>query len=106
MMNHGMIGYAEFAETTPGVFREQITERPMTGDVNRSSRRWQSADGLNDNLTLVDELSVVGDAYAYEHYHMIRYAVKDGIKWKVVSVEKQHPRLILTLGGLYNEQQG
>ena len=27
-----------------------------------------------------------------------------GAKWKITSVEVQYPRLILTVGGVYNEQ--
>ena len=99
---YGSIGYAETVETSPGVWVEQITERKYYGDVNRDSRRLQSANQLNDNINVSSEISIVADPYAYNHFHSIRYAEFMGAKWKISTVEPKPPRLILTLGGLYN----
>ena len=49
---YGSIGYAETVETSSGVWVEQITERKYYGDVNRDSRRLQSANQLNDNINV------------------------------------------------------
>lgn len=99
---YGSIGYAETIETSPGVWVEQITERKYYGDVNRDSRRLQSANQLNDNINVSSEISIVADPYAYNHFHSMRYAEFMGAKWKISTVEPKPPRLILTLGGLYN----
>jgi hypothetical protein len=99
---YGTIGFAEMIETTPGVHIEQITERKYYGDLNRNTRRLQSADQLNDNVTVSNELSVVADPYAEHNFHSIRYVEFMGVKWKVNSVEVLRPRLIMTLGGVYN----
>lgn len=99
---YGSIGYAETVETSPGVWVEQITERKYYGDVNRDSRRLQSANQLNDNINVSSEISIVADPYAYNHFHSMRYVEFMGAKWKVSTVEPKPPRLILTLGGLYN----
>ena len=101
---YGSIGYAETVETSPGVWVEQITERKYYGDVNRDSRRLQSANQLNDNINVSSEMSIVADPYAYNHFHSMRYVEFMGAKWKVSTVEPKPPRLILTLGGLYNGQ--
>ena len=101
---YGLIGYAETVETSPGVWVEQITERKYYGDVNRDSRRLQSANQLNDNINVSSEISIVADPYAYNHFHSMRYVEFMGAKWKVSTVEPKPPRLILTLGGLYNGQ--
>ena len=101
---YGSIGYAETVETSPGVWVEQITERKYYGDVNRDSRRLQSANQLNDNINVSSEISIVADPYAYNHFHSMRYAEFMGAKWKILTVEPKPPRLILTLGGLYNGQ--
>lgn len=101
---YGSIGYAETIETSPGVWVEQITERKYYGDVNRDSRRLQSANQLNDNINVSSEISIVADPYAYNHFHSMRYAEFMGAKWKISTVEPKPPRLILTLGGLYNGQ--
>lgn len=101
---YGSIGYAETVETSPGVWVEQITEHKYYGDVNRDSRRLQSANQLNDNINVSSEISIVADPYAYNHFHSMRYVEFMGAKWKVSTVEPKPPRLILTLGGLYNGQ--
>lgn len=99
----GEIGYAdETVETKPGVWVEQIIERQYYGDLIRNSRRLQSADQLNDDINIVNELSILADPYALDHFHAMRYAGFAGAKWKISSVEVQYPRLKLTLGGVYN----
>ena len=98
----GVIGYAETIETTPGVWTEQITEREYFGDVIRNTRRLQTANQVNDNIDISNEISIVADPYAYQNFHAIRYVEFMGAKWKVSSVEVQHPRLTLSLGGVWN----
>ena len=98
----GKIGYAETVETAPGVWKEQITVRDYYGDLTRNTRRLQSADKVNDDLNISNELSIVSDPYAIKNFHSMRYAEFMGAKWKISDVEVLYPRLRLTLGGLYN----
>ena len=102
---YGAVGYAKTVETSPGVSVEQITERNYYGDVIRNTRRLQSADKVNDNINISNEISIVADPYANDHFYAIRYVVFQGAKWKVSNVDVQYPRLILSLGGLYNVQE-
>ena len=97
----GKIGYAETEEISPGVWKEQIVEREYYGDLVRNTRRLQTADKINDDIIVSNELSIVSDPYANQNFHSIRYVEFMGSKWKVLSVEVSYPRLILTLGGLY-----
>lgn len=99
---YGAVGYAENVEVEEGVWEEQITERNYYGDLNRNRRRLESSGNVNDNVNIDNEISVVADPYAYDHFYEIRYVEFMGAKWKVNNVEVQRPRLILTLGGLYN----
>jgi hypothetical protein len=99
---YGKIGYAETVETAPGVWTEEITERTYFGDLIRNTRRLQSSDKVNDDINIANELSIVADPYAMNNFHTMRYAEFMGARWKVSTVEVQYPRLILTLGGLYN----
>ena len=98
----GMIGYAEVVETKPGIWIEQITERHYYGDVNRAVRRLENGTGVNDNVTINNEISIVADAYATSHVFAIRYATWQEVQWKVTNAEILHPRIILTLGGVYH----
>lgn len=99
---YGVIGYAETVETKPGVWTEQIVERNYYGDLIRNTRRLQSADKLNDDINVANEISIVADPYANENFYSMRYIEFMGAKWKISNVEVKHPRLILTIGGLYN----
>ena len=99
---YGAIGYAKTVETMPGVWTEQITERDYYGDVIRNSRRLQSSDKVNDDISISNQISIVADPYAINNFHSMRYATYMGVKWKIKGVEYNHPRLILTLGGVYN----
>ena len=98
----GAIGYAETKETTPGVWEEQITERTYYGDLTRNTRRLQTSDKLNDDINVTNEISIVADPFAYQNFHSMKYVIFMGAKWKIESVEVQYPRLILTIGGVYN----
>lgn len=98
----GIIGYAEQVETTPGVWSEQITERKYYGDVIRNNRRLQSAGKLNDDINVGNEISIIADPFANNNFHSMRYVEFMGTKWKVTTVDVQYPRLLLSLGGVYN----
>lgn len=98
----GKIGFAVCAETVPGVWTEQITERTYYGDLKRNTRKLQSSGNVNDNINISNEISIVADPFAYGNFHSIRYATFMGTKWKVSSVDVQSPRLILSLGEVYN----
>lgn len=100
----GVIGYAETIEQSRGVWIDQITERKYYGDLVRNTRRLQTSDKLNDDIEIANEISIVADPFAYENFHNIKYVEFMGTKWKVSNIEVQYPRLILTLGGLYNGQ--
>ncbi len=99
---YGAIGYAETVEVRPGVKEEQITELNYFGDLVRNSRRLISTDQLNDNINVANEISILADPFAEQNFHNMRYVEFMGAKWKISNVDVQRPRLILTLGGLYN----
>ena len=100
----GEIGYGESLETFPGsgVFVDAIVEYPYYGDVTQNSRRLQDSEGLNDDITVNNSISVVADEYAVEHFAYIRYIRWAGTLWTVTTVSVKSPRLILTLGSVYN----
>ena len=98
----GKIGFSETKETKPGVWEEIITVREYYGDVTRNTRRFQSSENLNDNIVVSNDISIVADPYAIQNFHSIRYIEFMGTKWKINNVEVSYPRLILTLGEIYN----
>lgn len=101
---HGVIGYAETVETEPGFYEEVISDKPYYGELIRNTRLLQGSGGVNDNVNIANQVSIVADPYANYHIHEMRYIEFLGAKWKITNVEVQYPRLILSVGGLYNEQ--
>lgn len=101
----GAIGYGETVEVKPGVWKEQITERTYYGDLVRNTRMLQTADQLNDNINISNEISILADPFANQNFHSMRYVEFMGTKWKITNVNVQYPRLILTVGGEYNGEQ-
>lgn len=102
---YGVIGFAATVETDPGIWEEQITERGYSGDLIRNLRRLESSSSVNDNVNITNEISIVADPYAEQNMYAMRYVVFKGSKWKISSVDVNYPRLILTIGGLYNAEQ-
>lgn len=103
---YGKIGYAKTVETAPGVWEEQITEKNHFGDVIRNFRRLATAADINDGININNEFSIVADPFARENFHSMRYLTYMNTKWKISNVDaSNYPRLILTLGGIYNENE-
>lgn len=99
---YGRIGYGATVETVPGVYEDQITEHSYYGDVIRNARKSAQGEELNNDLSVQNSISIVADAYANDHFFAIRYVEWAGALWTVSRVEVQSPRLILTLGEVYN----
>lgn len=99
---YGVIGYAETVEEIPGKWEEIITERNYYGEIGKNSRRLQSSDKINDDINIANEISIVADPFAYQNFHAMRYISFMGANWKISNVDVQYPRLVLTVGGVYN----
>lgn len=98
----GTVGFSVPVETEPGVWVDAIEDHKYTGDLYTNTRRLQNSGNLNPDISLSNEISIIADPFANHNYQSIRYATFMGAKWEVTSVRVQFPRLILTLGGVYN----
>lgn len=100
---YGAVGYSFTIETSPGVWSNSDIERNYFGDVIRNTNRWSSdPDSTNDELSINNQISIVADPYAYQNFHYMKFVEFMGTRWKISNVEVKYPRLILTLGGVYN----
>ena len=100
----GVVGYAESREIDPGVWQEEFTERKYYGDFIRDIRRISNGENLNDNVSVSHYISIVADSFAFKSFVNIRYVEWAGVKWTATSVDVQRPRLLITLGEVYNGQ--
>ena len=101
----GNIGFAIDVETAQDVWEPLITQRQYYGDVISARKRTDSGGGLNDDISLSVRVSIVADPFAEAHLSDMVFVVLNGAKWKVTDREVQYPRIILSVGGLYNEQE-
>lgn len=99
----GKVGFWENdVELSPGKWGPNIVERPYTGDILRWKQQFQKSDTQNDIFNVNNQISILADLYAHENWPSIRYVVWKGVKWKVTDVEVSYPRLILSIGGVWN----
>ena len=102
---YGAVGFAEEqVETSPGVWKDVIVPHNYYGELVQNTIKLQSADQLNDDINVANKISIVADPYANKNFHAMRYVEFMGAKWKISSVEVLYPKLILTIGGVYNGQ--
>lgn len=100
---YGKIAFSAQVEYEPGSWEDQIVEKSYYGDI--ISNRWkrENSGGVNDNINLSNQISIVADSFALNHITTILYLEYMGAKWKVSDVDcSQYPRIILTVGGIYH----
>lgn len=99
---YGPIGFIDSVETRPGVFVDMPVNHMYYGDVITRSFRSNNGLSVNDSVTVNDQISIVADPYARNHFHSMKYVKWMGTAWEVTSVSEQYPRLLITIGGVYN----
>lgn len=99
---YGPVGYVEGQETGLDIITNVPVEKLYRGDIEKNTRRLEKGEGVNDDVTINNTISIVADPYAYQHMHAIRYVKWMGVAWTVTNVDVKYPRLILSLGGVYN----
>ena len=100
----GKIGYIKIEEVERGIWSDgEVIEHQHFGDtISDRNKAQQQTDSTNINLVLANKISIVSDTFAIENFGFMKYVVIKGVKWKITEVEIQRPRLILTVGGIYN----
>ena len=112
----GCLGFAiikehcELDESTGKMVRtgrmdEHIVEKPAFGDILQFSFGSKNNENQSniDDLRLSNRFSVIGNTYFFENFHLMKYVLWSGVKWKVTNVNVEFPRLVITVGDVYNE---
>ena len=104
----GRIGFATTKEVDPenqpGVWVDTIDERFYYINTLRLTSRWDQSQNVNDDLKINCQFSILSDPFAQQNFSSIKYVEYMDALWKVNSIEVQYPRLLLTVGGIYNGQ--
>lgn len=97
----GKIGFADQVRSG-GVTKDVVTERSYRGDEETNTRYFANSDSVIGSIRYQTTLSIMADTYALENSQKIRYVEWEGAFLIVESIKKERPRLLLTLGGVYN----
>lgn len=99
----GKIGYVVTVDDdTTGIPISSTVEKVAKGDVLTNHLRVTDGVNINPDITISNRLSIVSEPFLLNNFQNIRYATWRGTKWAVESVEIALPRVILSLGGVYN----
>jgi len=100
---YGRIGFIETKETVPGVWNDEVEERHYYGDIVRVSKSWMpTQESTNDNIQISNQIKIIADPYAYNHFHTMKYIEFYGAFWCIKDVSPEFPRLTISIGGVYN----
>lgn len=104
----GLVGFITQEESIPGVWSPIENSKKMRGDLisssatNGNGSRIADSGKVNDDVSLNHRVSLLGDYYTFNNYLNIKWIQIGGRKLEVSSIELQRPRVILTVGGLWN----
>ena len=102
MRYYGKVGFVKTVEKALGVWEPEVTEKTYYGDVLENHRRWSSSDKVTDDLFIDNKISIIADDFAYSNLGCMQYIEFSGALWKISKAELARPRIIITLGGVYN----
>lgn len=105
---YGKVGFAvseEYPEGS-GIWIDHVVERFYYGDTQRyTNAKWTSGESVNDNLQINNQISILADPFATQHFSQIKFVEFMGAAWKVTNAEAMRPRILLTLGGEWNGER-
>lgn len=103
MKYYGELGFIDYVEDSDGNWSPQWTRKYYAGDLTKNTRQLVAGMSIADDISINNTISIICDPYAESHFQNLRYATLCGNKFKITNVEVMYPRLLLSLGGLYNE---
>ena len=98
----GEVGISIQVETKPGVWQPKIVPHNVYGEIVRDNRNAVAASQANDNFKINNQISIIMDPYVMENISSIVYITFGGAKWRISTIEVKYPRLLLSMGEVYN----
>lgn len=100
---YGTIGFCVNDEIEPGIWEDTVTTKKYYIDIQKNFRKYSQGDTVTGSIQVSNTFSVIMDPYLNNNLQNIRFVEWMGSKWQIASIEVSSPRLIMTLGGQYNE---
>lgn len=103
----GKVLFEEQIEKEDGVFVPKSTVRSYKGDIFKNQIGFSNSNNTtNDDLKAQHRISIIQDGYLLKNSSLIKAIEFMGVMWEVTNVEYVRPRLILSIGGVYNGFEG
>lgn len=99
---YGKVGFTKTNEYEPGNWEEEVIERNYYGDVITTRWKRQSSGNVNDEINLSNQISIVADQYIQQNCGNLAYVEYMGTNWSITDFDIQFPRIILSVGGIWN----
>ena len=102
---YGRVGFLKDeveSEDRPSRFVPVMEERFYSGNLLKNYASQQSSEKTIDDVTINDDISIVADPYALNHFSSIKYVELFGTLWEAKSVSVEYPRLRISFGGVYH----
>ena len=100
---HGRVGFVtQIDDQESGMVRDEVVEKTYFGRIPERSRSWQTSDMATNDLQMGNQIEITADDYAFKFASAICYVEYMGGFWKVTAIRIRRPKIILTLGGVYN----
>lgn len=96
-----ILGFTKSITSAQGVTTKKCTELPYRADVLTYNKDYAAGEGANDNIEFRNRYSIVMKKKR-QFYEDIKYVKMGQKKWRVSAIEFLPPRMILTIGGVYN----
>lgn len=100
----GYIGFAKAVENPvgSGVYVDSVIEKQYKGDLLKNYVKWQGNDKVNKDISLSNQISIVSDSFANGNLQCMKYVKWKGTYWEIDSVSLEYPRIVISIGGVYN----
>ncbi len=87
----------------PGVFPSTEVEYKVFGDYFSEKMNATHGAYVSDNISMSNRISIRAPKHLFDEVETIRSLKIKNTLWRISNIELQYPRMIITLGGLYNE---
>lgn len=97
----GVIGFISTQEIDPGIYKKQEIEKSYKGYMTRLRRQNKQEAVVNESPNMDMQIRVYINPYLNDNLYNAKYVTYMNKKWKISNIEIQYPQAILTLGGLF-----
>lgn len=101
MRYSGYLGLSQETETSPGIWEDVVTERPIRGTVEQRTEVLDSASSVLPKYRTNTSISVLSRGLLHPENSDLRYVTYLGKKWSISSVNYDFPKVTLFLGEEY-----